>query len=184
MAKLYPPYLEGTLPAFSLTSEGNGVMTIPFVLNKAVSYSEIQSAKIKIKTVQNDVLLASVRLEDCGGRFESLDTEGNGTITFNIMNFKMSDDSFTFKIGQYYKIQLAFIDNTAGIDGYYSTVGVIKCTSDPKVSIVGFSAEEINRNMPEFVGEFLQQEGGDVTEKVFSCKFEVFYPPPIESYHL
>ena len=176
MAKLYPPYLEGTLPAFSLTSEGNGVMTIPFVLNKAVSYSEIQSAKIKIKTVQNDVLLASVRLEDCGGRFESLDTEGNGTITFNIMNFKMSDDSFTFKIGQYYKIQLAFIDNTAGIDGYYSTVGVIKCTSDPKVSIVGFSAEEINRNMPEFVGEFLQQEGGDVTEKVFSCKFEVFYP--------
>ena len=59
MAKLYPPYLEGTLPAFSLDDKGNGVMTIPFTFNRATNVANVTSAKIKIKTVQNDVLLAS-----------------------------------------------------------------------------------------------------------------------------
>ena len=179
MAKLYPPYLEGTLPAFSLgNKDKRDELIIPFVLNKAVSYSEIQSAKIKIKTVQNDALLDSVRLEDCGGMFNELDSEGNGSISFFINeNGQLKDsgeNSFKFKIGQFYKIQLAFID-TNGVDGYYSTVGVVKCTSNPEVSIVGFSPEEVNRNMPEFIGEFLQKEGGDITEKVYSSRFDVFY---------
>ena len=84
MAKLYPPYLEGTLPAFSLNDEGNGILTIPFTFNRAVNYNEIESMMIKFKTVQNDVLLTSVALEDSGGRFKDLDTEGNGEITLNI----------------------------------------------------------------------------------------------------
>ena len=67
MAKLYPPYLEGTLPAFCLDNNGDGVMTIPFALNKAVSISEIAAMAVKIKTVQNDVLLGSITLEQNGG---------------------------------------------------------------------------------------------------------------------
>ena len=86
MAKLYPPYLEGTLPAFSLSTQGNGIISIPFVVNRAVSFSEIVSAKIKIKTVQNDVLLASVAIDECGGHFDSLDSEGNGQLSFNVVN--------------------------------------------------------------------------------------------------
>lgn len=177
MAKLYPPYLEGTLPAFSLNNEGNGVMTIPFVLNRAVSPVEVQSVKIKIKTVQNDVLLASLDLSKSGGHLEPFDSEGNGTINFNIMNFKMTPDStFEFKIGQYYKIQLALVEMSTEVEGYYSTVGVIKCTSDPIVGIVGLNKSEINKNAPEFTGIFTQAENGDVTEKVYSSYFEVFYP--------
>lgn len=176
MAKLYPPYLEGTLPAFSLNEQGNGIMTIPFVLNKAVSPSEVVSAKIKIKTVQNDVLLASADLNNCGGHLEPFDSEGNSFITFNIINFKMAEDMFEFKIGQYYKIQLALIENTeARTGGYFSTVGVIKCTSDPFVGIAGFNAGEINKNAPEFIGQYIQAENGDVTEKLYSSYFEVFY---------
>ena len=177
MAKLYPPYLEGTLPAFSLSKQGNGTMTIPFVLNKAVSSTEVQSVKIKIKTVQNDALLASVDLGNCGGHLEPFDSEGNGVINFNIINFKLTENSdFEFKIGQYYKIQLALVEMLTGIEGYYSTVGVIKCTSDPAVGIVGLSESEINKNAPEFTGIFVQAENGDVTEKVYSSYFEVFYP--------
>lgn len=179
MAKLYPPYLEGTLPAFSLSTQGNGIISIPFVVNRAVSFSEIVSAKIKIKTVQNDVLLASVAIDECGGHFDSLDSEGNGQLSFNVVNWKLYEDEnlFAFKIGQYYKIQLAFIDEQ-GIEGYYSTVGVIKCTSDPYVEISGFSETEINKNLPEFVGVFRQDKEnlGDVTEKVYTSRFDVFYP--------
>ena len=52
MSKLYPPIIEETLPAFY--SE-NGVVkfTIPFSMNRAVSYSQIGGFELKIKTVQN-----------------------------------------------------------------------------------------------------------------------------------
>lgn len=60
MAKLYPPYIEGTLPAFCLDDKGDGTITIPFAHNKAVSESDIGSNMyVKIKTVQNDVLIGS-----------------------------------------------------------------------------------------------------------------------------
>ena len=60
MAKLYPPYIEGTLPAFCLNSDGGGVITIPFAHNKAVSIADIGSKMyVKVKTVQNDVLIGS-----------------------------------------------------------------------------------------------------------------------------
>lgn len=177
MAKLYPPYLEGTLPAFSLNDEGNGILTIPFAFNRAVNYHEVKSMRVKFKTVQNDALLVAVALEDANGRFKEMDTEGNSEISLKITNWKLydSEDLFAFKIGQYYKIQISFVD-LSGIEGYYSTVGVIKCTSDPTVSIIGFSENEINKNSTEFFGRFYQGENKDVTEKVYSSKFEIFYP--------
>ena len=64
MAKLYPPYIEGTLPAFCLDNKGDGIITIPFAHNKAVSESDIGSNMyVKIKTVQNDVLIGSNNAE-------------------------------------------------------------------------------------------------------------------------
>ena len=50
MAQLYPPIIEGTLPAFS---HGNPII-IPFSMNKAVSFDEIAGFKIKIKTIQSN----------------------------------------------------------------------------------------------------------------------------------
>ena len=64
MAKLYPPYIEGTLPAFWLDEEGNGTITIPFALNKAVSSADIKGMYVKIKTVQNDILINSFRISN------------------------------------------------------------------------------------------------------------------------
>ena len=37
MAKLYPPHLEGTIPAFCGTS-----LTVPFIMNKTVGWNEIE----------------------------------------------------------------------------------------------------------------------------------------------
>ena len=57
MAKLYPPYIEGVLPAFCLDANGDGEITIPFANNKAVSIADIGGMAIKVKSVQNDVLI-------------------------------------------------------------------------------------------------------------------------------
>ena len=67
MAKLYPPYIEGTLPAVGLDKGDSNKITIPFALNKAVSRNEISALAVKIKTVQNDALLGSVTLEQNNG---------------------------------------------------------------------------------------------------------------------
>jgi hypothetical protein len=38
MAKLYPPYIEGKLPAFTGTA---GLLVVPFSMNRAVGSGEI-----------------------------------------------------------------------------------------------------------------------------------------------
>jgi len=35
--KLYPPYIEGIIPSFSLVSGMGTVITVPFSMNRAVS---------------------------------------------------------------------------------------------------------------------------------------------------
>lgn len=39
--KIYPPYIDGTLPACALDSSGNGELTIPFAFNEANSEKDI-----------------------------------------------------------------------------------------------------------------------------------------------
>ena len=57
--KLYPPNIEGTIPAFSGTT-----MVVPFSLNRAVSKNEIAGFVIKIKTVQGSTLLGTIKQTD------------------------------------------------------------------------------------------------------------------------
>ena len=45
--KLYPPNIEGTIPAFYGTT-----LVVPFSMNKAVSKIEVEGMAIKIKTIQ------------------------------------------------------------------------------------------------------------------------------------
>jgi hypothetical protein len=47
MVKLYPPYIEGTIPAFYGDS-----ITVPFSMNRAISRDEFNSFSLLIKTIQ------------------------------------------------------------------------------------------------------------------------------------
>jgi hypothetical protein len=38
MAKLFPPYIEGTLPAFYQNSNGTATIAVPFTMNRGVSF--------------------------------------------------------------------------------------------------------------------------------------------------
>lgn len=175
MAKLYPPYIEGTLPAFCLDSAGNGVMTIPFAYNKAVSKTEISDLMaIKIKTVQNDVLLGiNTNLIIDHQAQEAYIPVTKYKIQGTNQKGEENETSIWITLGSYYKVQLAFIDKS-GTVGYFSTVGVIKCTSEPIVSIEYLEEGSIvNNNRTEYVGIYRQGEHGDVTEKVYSSKLEI-----------
>lgn len=168
MAKLYPPYLEGVLPAFSL-NEGGGIFTIPFAHNKAVSInSDIgKYMAVKVKTVQNDVLIADFKAEWENG-YVKIQYDENGNI-IDAQTAKLQN--WNLVISRYYKIQIAYLDKSNTV-GYYSTVGVIKCTSRPKLSIKDFDESVVNNNKYEFIGIFEQPaENGDITEKVYSSKF-------------
>ena len=54
MAKLYPPVIEGTIPAFY----GDEII-VPYSMNKSVNKDEIAGFSLKIKTVQNNLYLGT-----------------------------------------------------------------------------------------------------------------------------
>ena len=72
MAKLYPPYLEGTIPAFY----GNSI-TVPFAMNRAVGKNEIRGFSLLIKSIQTGNQLGKEL------KAFKYDLE-NGTATFNL----------------------------------------------------------------------------------------------------
>lgn len=117
MAKLYPPSIEGKLPAFA----GN-TLKIPIVMSRAVNMSEVSGMRAMIKTVQTATLKATLQ-----GSLSYEATTGKYYAIFDLR-------TFTPTLGQYYKIQVAYVDYNGEI-GYYSTVGVAKYTSYPSVTI-------------------------------------------------
>lgn len=172
--QLYPPYIEGTLPAFyanKSNEDGNmsavsGTITIPFNLNRAVSKGEIGGVCAKFKTVQNDVLLTSVTAYDY-----DLD---KGEAKFRVSDFVKRDlnnkiTDYLLQIGMFYKVQLAFVDVRGNI-GYFSTVGTIKCTDTPTVGIEGLvtGSSVLNRSRNTYIGTYMNN---DTNEKVYTYRF-------------
>ena len=50
MAKLFPPIIGDTIPAF-YSKDGIVKITIPFSMNRAVNYSQVGGFELRIKTV-------------------------------------------------------------------------------------------------------------------------------------
>ena len=144
MAKLYPPQIEGILPAFY----GN-TLTIPFTMNTAVSASNVNGIAVRIKHAQNGDIIF------------------NGTTGFtydsssSIQKITIEEDFKNFIIGNYYKIQIAYIDGEE--IGYYSSIGVAKYTATPKVELVLTSNK--------ITGKYTTD---DVTEKVYFYTFNLY----------
>lgn len=151
MGKLYPPNINGTIPAFYGTT-----LVVPFSLNKAVALAEIKDIICKIKTV-NGVLK------------ETLYSDNPETIINSQVTFTTKTE---YKVGQSYKIQIAFVD-MQGNAGYYSTVGVAKYTTQPNVYIEGLGADVINSHNYYYTGVYSQKDG-DTTEKMYSYRFRIY----------
>ena len=157
--KLYPPSIEGTLPAFT----GNKII-VPISWNPSVSKLDTTiAAAIRIKTVQSNTVLVFTN----EGYFNS----DQSAMIFNI-------ESKDLKIGQFYKIQVAYVQeiyengNKVGSDlGYFSTIGIAKYTAAPKVYIDGLKVGEPSGDIESYLGKF---ETKDTTEKVYSYCFNFY----------
>lgn len=133
MAKLYPPIISGTLPAF-YTDGTVTKITVPFSMNRAVSSGSVKGFSLKLKTAYSNTLIDVLKKID-----------NNFNFTSKEITFFWSDNSTLSKIkpGQFLKAQLAYIntDNNTETIGYYSTVGVIKYTDKPELKIQEFELE-------------------------------------------
>ena len=76
MAKLYPPTIPGTIPAFYTGSNGTSI-EVPFSMNRAVGLSEFNGFALKIKKVSG-TLIGTVFKDSVGTSLET------GIVKFNI----------------------------------------------------------------------------------------------------
>lgn len=157
MAKLYPPVLAGTIPAFSGTS-----IEVPFSMSRAVSVTEVAGLVLKVKKI--------------GGA-----TLGTVTISGCPNPAKFSVASMGLAIGEFYKVQLAYISTDREV-GFFSTVGIVKYTSTPRVVIDGLDPIQSNNHNYVYTGLYRQAnydedngtyatEAYDTSEKLYSSRF-------------
>ena len=147
--KLPPPIIEGTLPAFYGTE-----LTVPFVMNKAVSINEFDSFEVKIKSALNNALIKTETI-----------------ILYQDLNKVIFSISADLVIGRYYKIQMAY--RSGDIVGYYSDIGIAKYTTEPEVFIENLNKDTINPHIYNYIGKY-SQINGDATEKVHSYCFNLY----------
>lgn len=73
MSKLYPPVIEGTIPAFNKDTDGTITLMVPFSMNRSVSKADIKGFSVKVKTIQSNsfvVTLNNGQLRDGYAEFE------------------------------------------------------------------------------------------------------------------
>ena len=192
MGKLYPPIIESILPACYKADNGMVKITIPFSMNRSVTASQVSGFELKIKTVQTGTFLYTFATTN----------PSNFTIDENKsqVTFYIQDKDNKLKVGQFYKIQLAYISldveiknkyysqyirneitlneyeqliSKEGLVGYYSTVGTIKYTTKPKIYINDFTSNHLNDYSHNYTG-YYDQTDGDTTEKVYSYCFNIY----------
>ncbi len=175
MAKLYPPIINGTLPAFYSEIVGANreiKITIPFTMNRAVSPIQVKGFALRIKTVQNSTYLYTAQVKQS----EHFVMEGSPWVTFilNSSNNSMERDLLlrSLKVGLFYKFQLAYINQNDEI-GHFSSVGIGKFTTKPIVRIENLNSSMSNIHHYNYTGIYEQQDG-DFTEKVYTYQFNIY----------
>jgi hypothetical protein len=126
-------------------------------MSRAVATNEVSGCMLKIKKIQGSTY---------GDVITTLSSD-NIDFNNNIATFKL-DNTNDFTIGSFYKAQLAYTDTKKEV-GYYSSVGVIKFTTKPEVSIANLSSSS-NKHSYNYTGIY-SQKNGDTTEKVYSYRF-------------
>lgn len=147
MAQLYPPIIEGTIAA-AVDNGTKVILTVPFLMNKAVSLDEIQGFSLQIK---------SVGLENRIIEIISTTDYDKKTMTANFILTKR-----LYTIGNFYKAQMAYVDLAQGATGYYSTIAIFKYTSKP---IIAIETQEDKG----FIGKYTNNI--DLQEKLYSYNF-------------
>ena len=158
----YAPYIEGIIPAFSLT------INIPFKMNAAVSASQVKGFLVKFMNLDGTYI-------------------GLQAISTNISE-KIQKEKITFELrsglqskitaGNFYKIQLAYMDTTTWSNGdiyTYSTVGVIKRTKAYSQNPTWINSGEYTNNL-QFNSYKVKLITYDINEPIYEYKFIIKNP--------
>ena len=159
--KLFPPMIESKLPAFA-----GAEMRIPFTMNRAVGLSQVKQMSVIIKTSQTGTIIADGLL----GSYSYSEETKNYTAVFNLGDlYSKTLASRKVSPGQYYKVQIAYVDAN-GLAGYYSTAGIIKCTTVPFLEILSLNSNYYG--IGSYTGQYSQSgDDKDGSEKVYSYQF-------------
>ena len=168
----YPPLIEAKLPAFSLPSDAEAPITlsIPYSLNKAVSLSDFNEMVVMIKAVTTGTV--KLNISTTQSQLEYLKNKQKYALfQFNrtLAEGAAATTAFTPIPGNYYKVQIAF--KKGSVQSPWSSVGVIKCTSQPIVSITSLEADVDNVNPTLYIGSY---QNADVSEKIYSYNFTIY----------
>lgn len=131
-------------------------LTLPLYSNPSVAEGDFNQIAILIKTVST------------GEVKETLIVDLDENIRFNDI-IVINTFTASYMVGQYYKLQMAYVNNNEV--GYYSSVGIFKCTAQPKVSIKDLIPNKLNYNAHSFTG--IYQSEKDRSEKVYSYCFTI-----------
>ena len=157
----YPPQLEGKIAAFAVDEGGSTKVTIPYVLNKAISLNDFTHMSIMIKAVTTGAIKWTGDTSEC--------KLYNSNLKSYYSIFTIPHSAFTPIAGNYYKIQLAFKNGNNRSN--WSSTAVIKCTHTPSAEISSLTAGIDNINPSIYLGSYINK---DVTEKLYSYKFIIY----------
>lgn len=147
--KLNPPIIENSLDA-----QYGSELKIPYEQNRSVSVGEFSYIKALIKSVQSS---------------KEIDSINSTSLSQGVARFEIDDSKY--QVGQYYKIQLAYV-TADGTIGFYSTTGIFKYTSKPAVSIKGLEgATALNLHDYTYTGLY---HSDDRAEKAYSYRFRIY----------
>lgn len=196
--KLYPPTIGNRIPAFQQEYDNNLFITVPFQNNRSVARADISTFALKLKTITNDyrTINGYAYVEEGESLEEAVTKAWNkGVVTFKIEPEQyQTEDGWYLNIGQYYKIQLAYVatftpegeeptpEEYAENVGYYSAVGISKFSWYPTVYIDNLIEDEDNYHTYQYFGRYSQTydngesgegsiEIADSTEKVYKYRF-------------
>lgn len=188
MAKLYPPLIEGILPAFTseivtheleingetyTSSSKRTYLEIQFEHNPSVDKFNTKGMQLYMLAAQDNSLIATEKFYwPIDNQTESL------IISDNSIRFELTGYQHKLIVGNYYKAQLAYIDSDDTV-GYYSTVGIVKYTTAPEVTVT--RDNETGTKFQSIVVQSWTDTSNeqlytyyDITEKLYSVIFELY----------
>ena len=159
--RLNPPIIDGIIIAQAGTT-----LQVPFQMNRSVARGDVSALVAEIKSVQTNAVIATL-----------ISNGSSENCMYYKNNMWWSDfniDTNLFQIGQHYKIQLAYQDNSATpITGFWSSVATFKYSYKSIPIILQLNGNgAINTNIYEYTGQYTNNE--DPSEKVYSYWFNIY----------
>ena len=158
--RLPPPNVAGTIPSFYSTDLGTS-LEVPFSMNSMVNKTAVGGFQLRFKTTTTDIVLLNIESDNY-----TLESDETSVI------FNLQDIRDQLVVGNFYKVQIAYVDKSNNIVGYYSTVAIVKYTNKPQISIVGLNQQSLTSiSNARFIGTY---KNSDNSEKVYQYKFILY----------